>query len=1162
VALAQALRCEPHGGAALAAAHEGRIEVVRAGEGALLARLEGTRGPLLELPRGAARSGEGVRLLGAPASSQPGAAPRRVAADELQRLAPARGWERWRARLHARCERFDSSWSRALAAALLLGERDGLDAAQTDLFARVGLAHLLAVSGMQVSLVAALLLLPLAELAARRGARRGADGERLRLVWIAGGLLAYAALAGGDAPVRRAAIVGVLACLATSVDAARGGRARDGLSLWGAALAVELACDPRALEDLGLQLSYAAVLALILGARGIDRALAGDAAGMADAGAGARGLARLPRILAARCLRMSRLSLAASLAAVVGTLPLSAEHFGEWSPVGILATPPAVAITTAMLLCGWIAILLPGAPLAGLFEVLGQALAWLAQTADAWPGTPHALPERPLALGLLAAGAGLLAVRAGSTRRVARIACASAALWLLPWSPSPAALEVVALDVGHGTAVLLRAPGAGTWVFDAGSRDTSFVGRSILRPQLARLDGPAPRVALSHADRDHLSGLGWLIERHPPAAWWGALPAPLDERLAHATPTLDLPRGACGERFPGGARATLLRGLPQQGNEGSRALAFTWAGRSVLLCGDAEDDGLAELLALWRPQEPLDLLLWPHHGAASPWTAEVLEAWRPREVWISAAAPPALVEELDRRGIPWRCTAVEGALRAVLPAVRGSGTEAAIRGPTRIAARTEDAGSSQDAGGGPVVRRRSRREPQGLERRTGLPGPLAGPGSPSHRAEGSPLSTARPASPMLEHAMAKLTAIRLVVVQGLFASALAASSAFAQEPAPLPEATDEAEARATRQLLHLADGRVLRVRARPVGEGWEVHGREGWQTLPEGTVLRAKSEREVLAQSRELARAAGRGDAQKRVALADWMLREGLAQEALAELDGVLTQDPDEASALALLAAPPQALRVGGLDGDDSAQIVREAAGSTPCVRELALRRLAELEEPDALRARLTAALDASSARIRAFAALGLRRLFPGEGAQSLMTRAVLDGSEDVRHQAALSLGAVGDEAVVLPIARALGSSHASVRSNAAEALGAMGYPAAVPVLVSHLAALQSGGNSQPPRSHIFVGRQFAYVQDYDVEVAQNVAVGDPQIGVLVEGSVLDVRVIGVTVTTALEAGRVRRALANLTGEEKSTRGWLAWWDERKADFERGAPTAPVTRGG
>lgn len=402
--------------------------------------------------------------------------------------------------------------------------------------------------------------------------------------------------------------------------------------------------------------------------------------------------------------------------------------------------------------------------------------------------------------------------------------------------------------------------------------------------------------------------------------------------------------------------------------------------------------------------------------------------------------------------------------------------------------------------------------------------------------------------------MHHLAPSRRFPVRLALAAALVLPTFAAQDDAP----------RATKQLLHLSDGRVLRVKARQVGETWEVQGRGGWQALPAGLVERARSEREVLAQSRDLAKDAGRDEATKRVALADWMLREGLTREALEELDGVLTRSPDEPSAVALLAAPPQPLRIGGLDSEDVDDVVRAAAQGTPAVRELALHRLAELEDDTALEARLTQALVASSPRVRAFAALGLRRLFPGKAVEPLLVRSVLDGSDEVRLGAALALGAVGDQAMVLPIARALESENASVRMHAVETLGAMGYPAAVPVLVSHLAALQSGGGeARAPRNHIFVGRQFAFVQDYDVEVAQFAAVADPQINTLTEGAVLDVRVIGVTqISATVEAARTRQALASLVGEEKSSRGWLAWWDANKGDFLGGAAEASTTQGG
>jgi beta-lactamase superfamily II metal-dependent hydrolase len=82
----------------------------------------------------------------------------------------------------------------------------------------------------------------------------------------------------------------------------------------------------------------------------------------------------------------------------------------------------------------------------------------------------------------------------------------------------------------------------------------------------------------------------------------------------------------------------------------------------LLLCGDAEAEGLSRMLRLLPPQGPLDLLLLPHHGSDSPWLVPLLQRCRPREVWISAAARPAVAAELDRRGATWRWTGRDGVL--------------------------------------------------------------------------------------------------------------------------------------------------------------------------------------------------------------------------------------------------------------------------------------------------------------------------------------------------------------------------------------------------------------------------------------------------------------------------------------------------------------------
>jgi hypothetical protein len=417
---------------------------------------------------------------------------------------------------------------------------------------------------------------------------------------------------------------------------------------------------------------------------------------------------------------------------------------------------------------------------------------------------------------------------------------------------------------------------------------------------------------------------------------------------------------------------------------------------------------------------------------------------------------------------------------------------------------------------------------------------------------------------------------------------LVASLALAAHAAAAPqdESGGAAEARGRAHLVHLVDGRVLRVDAREESGTWEVRRGREWIALPEGAVERAVPERDLLRQSRRLESELD-GDPVRRVAYGDWLVREGLYAEALAELDRVLKADPDQPHALALVrrAELPVALptrpgeRAPGAAVEASApetpeareealeRFLRTAAGAGPAVREICVERLRRLPETPGrpgLVERLAAELTDRNRGRRSFATLALRRLFPGREVRPLLASAILDASEEVRVGASLALRDVGDEAVILPALRALGSKNDRVRANAIGALGAMGYPAAVEPLIAHLAAIQSGGGGGTvPHSHVFVGRQIAYISDYDVEVAQFSAIADPQVNVLIEGAVLDAGVIGVTQYVAqTERANTRRALAQLTGAEPgyTVAAWQSWWEEHGDEWRAGrTPSGPTT---
>jgi hypothetical protein len=322
-----------------------------------------------------------------------------------------------------------------------------------------------------------------------------------------------------------------------------------------------------------------------------------------------------------------------------------------------------------------------------------------------------------------------------------------------------------------------------------------------------------------------------------------------------------------------------------------------------------------------------------------------------------------------------------------------------------------------------------------------------------------------------------------------------------------------------------------------------------------------------------------RDDLPGRVEVAEWGLEQGLYEEALLQLDQVLEQSPDQAEALVLLGrqdlpiAIPSPHALAGEELPDPGAAARQrlldfAAAAPPALREMAVVRMAELEGEAAARLReaLLAGLTDAGAGRRAMSALALRRLVPESEAlleaevEELLRRAVRDVAEDPRLQAAMTLRATGEPALMLPVIRALESESAALRTHAAAALGVMGHAEAVEPLVTRLLTLPANGSSggfQAPRAHIFVGRQIAFVQDFDVEVAQNAAIGNPQIGTLQEGVTLDVRVLGASTssgyTYAREAAAIRSSLEQLTGVRAgSTKtAWKAWWEAHKEQWPR-----------
>jgi len=672
---------DPGGSWSVRELHEG-AERARTGRARLLAEL--ASGAVEEGARVALAPRALVRLPARGPVPDPRAGPggdpadgavRELLPDEVLRLEPGSGFlhlgrplAELRSAALARIEHLEDPGARGLCAALLLGDTSLFRPDEQDRYVRTGTYHLLVVSGTQVVLLSWLVFAPLARTLAALFewlTRRALRPELVALPFVA----LYVPLAGGDAPVLRAALVFALVPFAPRSGAHGVPRRCDPWTLWSAALCCECAWNPCAATSLSVQLSYAATLGLVLAsgpALARIHAWLGPA-GLAPTDSLGRARPELLRVASLRAGIALRTALVASVVAVIATAPLVLARFGELCPSGVLSTvlllPPSAVLLVLAALHAFLGLPVPEA----LLTICARCADAIVRAFDALPLSPAAVPPRPFLCWAALAVLALATMRCADRERALRCARAAACLagvCLLPWTAAPLQLELAVLDVGHGTCAALRASDGSAWVFDAGSRDRSGLARGALGPLLARWDPCAVRYALSHSERDHDGALDWVLERYRPALWAGAEPAHPDERLAHSLPRVDLARrGTLELTGLDSGRVWLVRGSTQEGNEGSRSLVLERGDGLLWLSGDAVEEGLRGQLEAW-PETPgrVRVLLLPHHGGESSRLGALLDALEPAEVWISSSEVPAGLAEVRRRGLRWRWTASEGPL--------------------------------------------------------------------------------------------------------------------------------------------------------------------------------------------------------------------------------------------------------------------------------------------------------------------------------------------------------------------------------------------------------------------------------------------------------------------------------------------------------------------
>ncbi len=531
----------------------------------------------------------------------------------------------------------------ALLAALAFGARVELGE-QREAFRSLGLSHLLAISGLHLALVGlgsyrlGLRALLVTSLRPRDDPRRGA----LLLSCVVTG--AYALLAGGAVPVRRAWIMWL--AFAATWWLRRPVRARAGLA---AAAAVVLVTDPATLFDVGAQLSFTACFALSLGA---------EASRDRDSGGQRRALSRLRTALSS--------GLRGSAEAIAATAPIAAAGVGVLSPWALVANAVAVPWTALVLLpsalVAGVALLLPD-PLGGALIEACARVAEASVSAVAWGArrVPPALRCDPSGAALLAA-AGLAFSVVRARRPIWKGLGAAAMPPLLAFWPAapqlPPPPRAIFFDVGQGDAALVQGENAAL-LFDAGGIRPGGAGQGAytVLPALAALGVRRLDVVVaSHRDLDHRGGIARVLaEVAVGELWlpWGARDDPAFGELLEVAARRGVPVAERGRGSPplirGELRITPLwppRLWRGSSNDRSLVVRVDPIGRaaahgrgreaSLLFAGDIETAAERALLAD-RAALRAAVLKLPHHGSRSSSSRRFLAAVAPRVAIASAA---------------------------------------------------------------------------------------------------------------------------------------------------------------------------------------------------------------------------------------------------------------------------------------------------------------------------------------------------------------------------------------------------------------------------------------------------------------------------------------------------------------------------------------------
>jgi len=529
----------------------------------------------------------------------------------------------------------------SLLGGILLGEANGLPDPIQQAFKDTGTAHIIAISGFNISIIAGIFIFLFSRLF---GARRGAFLAVL-------GIAFYTFLVGAGASVVRAALMGTLALFASQI-----GRRQLGLNTLAFVAAVMAVWNPLFLWDASFQLSFFATLGLILYGDPLQH--------MAE-----NLITRhFPQSNAQQISTFLSGMFLLTLAAQITTLPIMAYQFKQISLVSLIANPFVLPVQPAVMILGGLAVIL-----SLIFLPLGQLMAWIA-----WPLTAYtirmvelfdAVPHGTIPLGNLSPAlvvlfyAVLLTLTFAGSRikefirslyqRIANLSAvtiltalliSAILLWRVVANTSDGKLHITFLDVGSADAVLVQTPSGRNILINGGPSASSL--SDALGTRTSLLNRNLDWLIIASTNENEVASLPRVLLRYPPAniLWSGNEEASFSSRQLTSwlmEQSLPVTPAKSGQTLDLGNGITLK--VLDVSSLGS-TLLIEWNGfRALLPIG--EDFDTLNNLQNGKVVGPVTVLLLSQSGYAPLAPPEWIQNLNPRLVVISVAAG-------DQSGLP------------------------------------------------------------------------------------------------------------------------------------------------------------------------------------------------------------------------------------------------------------------------------------------------------------------------------------------------------------------------------------------------------------------------------------------------------------------------------------------------------------------------------